>query len=110
MGTPLPPIDRDQVAEFWRRCVANGIVHRATPVPPTPEPLGDSIKLADELIALVISGPKRATAGALVEYELEAVPVPTVGTIIDASASVELVADTVWGDSRRRGRLGLSAR
>lgn len=85
MGTPLPPIDQDQVAEFWRRCVANGMVDRSTPVPTTPEPFGDSIEVADELIALVISGQKRATAGALVAYELEAVPVPTVGTIYIAT-------------------------
>lgn len=81
MGTPLPPIDRDQVAEFWRRFVATGMVHQSAPVPTTADSFGDSVELADELIALVISGPKRATAGALVEYELEAVPVPTVGTI-----------------------------
>lgn len=81
MGTPLPPIDREQVAEFWRRFVATGVVQPSAPVPTTADPFGDSAELAEELIALVITGSKRATAGALVEYELEGVPMPTAGTI-----------------------------
>lgn len=49
------------------------------------EPFGDSVELADELIALVITGQKRATAGALVEYELEGSPLPRSGTIVIAT-------------------------
>ena len=40
------------------------------------EPFGDSQELADELIALVVEGPKRATAGALADFERGAVCVP----------------------------------
>jgi uncharacterized protein YhfF len=81
MGTPLPPTDHEQLAEFWQRFVATGIVDRSAPIPTTVDPFGDSVELANELIALVIDGRKRATAGALVEYELGGIPVPTVGAI-----------------------------
>jgi uncharacterized protein YhfF len=79
--TPLPPIDTEQVTHFWSRFLAAGVVDPSMPVPETVEPFGDSVELADELIALVVEGPKRATAGALVGYELEGVPLPTPGTI-----------------------------
>jgi uncharacterized protein YhfF len=40
---------------------------------------GDSADMADELADLVVNGPKRATAGALRDYELDEEPVPQVG-------------------------------
>jgi uncharacterized protein YhfF len=40
-------------------------------MPDSVEPFGDTPELADELIELVVHGPKRATAGALVDYHLE---------------------------------------
>ena len=40
---------------------------------------GDSPELADELIELILDGPKRATAGMLAEFEHEGVPVEQVG-------------------------------
>jgi uncharacterized protein YhfF len=81
VATPLPPIDTDHVAGFWTRFLATGVVDRSTPVPETVEPFGDSVELADELIGLVVHGPKRATAGALVEYELEGASLPKPGAI-----------------------------
>ncbi|MGH9286840.1 MAG: ASCH domain-containing protein [Acidimicrobiales bacterium] len=81
MATPLPPIDTDQLACFWKRFLAAGVVEGSTPVPVTVEPFGDSVELADELIGLVVHGPKRATAGALVDYELEGVSPPKPGMI-----------------------------
>ena len=42
---------------------------------------GDSVELADELIELVVHGPKRATAGALVEYEVEDASLPRPGSL-----------------------------
>lgn len=42
---------------------------------------GDSVQLADELIELVVHGPKRATAGALAEYEADAEPLPDAGSL-----------------------------
>ena len=77
--TALPPIDAGQVAEFWKRFVASGAVDRSTPLPSVVEPFGDSAELADELIALVVDGPKRATAGALADYEREQADLPAVG-------------------------------
>lgn len=61
--------------------------------PPTPaEPLtgvrsvtvdtflfGDSVEMADELLELVLQGPKRATAGAVAEYAAEGIGLPCVG-------------------------------
>jgi uncharacterized protein YhfF len=81
VATPLPPIDTDQVARFWSRFLATGVVDPSTPMPEKVEPFGDSAELANELIGAVLNGPKRATAGALVDYELEGVPLPEPGTI-----------------------------
>ena len=81
MATPLPPVDSEQVARFWQRFVATGLVDASMAVPAIVEPFGDSAELADELIQLVVHGPKRATASTLVEYELERLPRPQPGTI-----------------------------
>jgi uncharacterized protein YhfF len=77
----LPPIDADQLAGFWGRFLATGTVDPAMPMPRTVEPFGDSAEQADELIALVVDGPKRATAAALAAYEAEGVEPPAPGTI-----------------------------
>ncbi|NYG58104.1 uncharacterized protein YhfF [Nocardioides daedukensis] len=42
---------------------------------------GDSPELADELLQLVLSGTKTATAGALADYQAEDEPLPTVGSL-----------------------------
>lgn len=81
MATPLPPVDTDQVAAFWQRFLATGTVEPGTPVPGVVEPFGDSADLADELLELVIHGPKRATAGAVADYEREGAPLPRPGTL-----------------------------
>ena len=74
--TALPPIDRHQVERFWQRAIAAGAVDPLAPVPSVVEPFGDSQELANELIALVVDGPKRATAGALADFERDAVVLP----------------------------------
>jgi uncharacterized protein YhfF len=79
--TPLPAIDAGQVAEFWNRFLALGVVAQSTPVPEVVEPFGDSVELADELIALIVHGPKRATASALVDYQLDGGAPPRRGMI-----------------------------
>ena len=79
MTTPLADPDHEQIAEFWARARAAGPVpHDA--VLSFAEPFGDSVELADELLALVLHGPKRATAGSLAEYELDGTVLPAVGT------------------------------
>jgi uncharacterized protein YhfF len=40
---------------------------------------GDHARLVDELLELVVSGPKRATAGRVMDYLAEAEPLPRVG-------------------------------
>jgi uncharacterized protein YhfF len=81
MTTPLAPVDREAAARFWARATAAGVVAAGTPVPSVVEKFGDSAELADELIALVVDGPKRATAGALADYEHDGVPPPHVGDL-----------------------------
>jgi uncharacterized protein YhfF len=81
VATPLPPVDTEQVAGFWQRFVATGLVDPSTRLPETVDPFGDSAEQADELIGLVIHGPKRATAGPLADYELEGAPLPQPGTL-----------------------------
>lgn len=75
--TPLPKTDDDAVEAFWGRFLASldGAAAPFTYV----GPFGDSVELADELIELVLHGPKRATAGALVEHEASGDPLPVVG-------------------------------
>jgi uncharacterized protein YhfF len=81
VATPLPPVDTDQVAAFWQRFLATGLVNGSTPMPGIVEPFGDSAELADHLLELMLHGPKRATAGAVADYERERAPLPTPGTI-----------------------------
>ena len=69
----------DGVEAFWREfCAATGTD------PATRHDVyafGDSPALSDELLDLVLNGPKRATAGLVVEYEQAGDPVPQAGTL-----------------------------
>lgn len=79
--TPLPPVDPAAVEAFWRRAIAAGAVDPGTPQPAEVDPFGDSVELADELIHLVVNGPKRATASAVADYEADGLPLPEVGDL-----------------------------
>jgi uncharacterized protein YhfF len=81
MVSPLPPIDAEQVEAFWGRAIAMGAVAAASPLPALIEPFGDSAELADELIDLVVDGPKRATAGAFADLEIEQIAPPEPGQL-----------------------------
>lgn len=74
--TPLPEIDHAATAAFWSR--AGSACGLSGSVPPV-HAFGDSVELADELIHLVLHGPKRATASLVLEYVDE--PVPAVGDL-----------------------------
>ncbi len=50
-------------------------------MPPPAWSFGDSAELADELLALVLSGGKTATSSVLVEYEVAGEPVPAPGSL-----------------------------
>lgn len=78
MSTPLPVVDPEVVAAFWQRGIDAGALPPGTPAPAA-WPFGDSVELADELIALVLHGPKRATCGSIAEYEHDGDPLPSVG-------------------------------
>ncbi len=53
---------------------------RASPADEHPvERFGDSRELADELIDLVLHGPKRATAGLVADFAAEGEPLPRIG-------------------------------
>ena len=76
--TELPEPDPVRIAGFWARMRARGIVepdarHGAA------DYFGDSVELADELLDLVLHGPKRATAGSYDDYLREGAQLPHQG-------------------------------
>lgn len=95
-ATPLGRPDEADIAAFWARSLdASG----GDPAGPTPEAgaFGDTVELADELIALVIDGTKRATAGAVAGYEAAGEPLPEVGElwiVTDGSMRPRAVLET----------------
>ena len=75
-GTPLGEADPATITEFWQRYCVDGSAAQ-----PEAWPFGDSVELADELLALVLEGTKRATAGSVAEHELEGTPLPRAGDL-----------------------------
>jgi uncharacterized protein YhfF len=67
------------VTAFWRRGQAAGALPLDREGPDAAEQFGDSPELADELLEIVLHGPKRATAGSLAGFEHEGAPLPVVG-------------------------------
>lgn len=76
--TPLGEPDPEEIAAFWARCRAASDDVLLELVPPA-WCFGDTVELADELIELVVHGPKRATASAVAEYEADGEALPRVG-------------------------------
>ena len=76
--SPLGKIDPGAIAEFWQMFLGENNLDPSTPVPEAWY-FGHSVEMANELLDVVINGPKRATTGMLVEYEAENEPVPKVG-------------------------------
>ena len=78
-GDALVPVRRDDALAMWRAYVTT----RTTPDPPEEEPwvgrFGDSPALADALLALVLAGTKRATAGLVQDHVHESDPLPRIG-------------------------------
>lgn len=76
--TELPDPDPIRISGFWGRARARGLVpHDASWS--LAEPFGDSVELADELLALVLDGPKRATAGSYDDHVASGDAIPFVG-------------------------------
>ena len=94
-STPLGEPDPEQISAFWSRFCETSAC-RPLPVP-EPWCFGDSVELADELIELVLHGPKRATAGSVAEYEAEGQALPRVGElsiVMDGSMRPRAVLET----------------
>jgi uncharacterized protein YhfF len=76
---PLIPVDRDAALALWREYAAQ----RPARVPPEEDPpaeqFGDHAALADELVALVLAGTKRATAGLVADFAHAGEPLPRIG-------------------------------
>ena len=79
--TDLPAIDRASVVAFWERGQAAGAIPNDEEATEVVERFGDSADLADELLDLVLHGPKRATAGSAQAFELASAPLPEVGDL-----------------------------
>jgi uncharacterized protein YhfF len=75
----LVPANRNDALAMWRAYVAT----RPVPSPPEEDPwvgrFGDNAALADELLALVLAGPKRATARLVQDHAHESDPLPRIG-------------------------------
>jgi uncharacterized protein YhfF len=89
-------LDRTAALAMWREYLAS------TGQPPGEEPaverFGDSASLADELLALVLAGTKRATAGLVVDFLDAGEPLPRVGGLwvaCDGSGAPRCVLRTV---------------
>jgi len=77
--TALPAPDRDAAAALWQEFLA-AHPDAATLAPDCAvEFYGDSSELADELLALVIEGTKRATAGLVDDYLRAGEALPRIG-------------------------------
>ena len=73
---PSAPPDRAAVAAMWSEfCAATG----AEGEPVDVFAFGLTVEEADDLGALVLQGPKRATAGLVADFETEGTPLPQVG-------------------------------
>lgn len=73
----VQPIDERSADALWASYLAEHPEH-VDDTPPL-ERFGDSAALADELLQLVLRGPKRATAGAVAEFRHEGEPLPRIG-------------------------------
>ena len=70
-------LDRAAAAQMWADYVAAHPEHLSES--PPSEQFGDSPEMADELVGLVMHGPKRATAGALADYAHAGEDLPRIG-------------------------------
>ena len=88
--------DPEEIESFWRRFTA-AHPDRSAATMVAAWSFGDSPEMADELLELVINGPKRATAGALADYQADDEPVPSVGdltVLLDGTSRPRAVIET----------------
>ena len=77
--TPPVPPDRDAAERMWADYVAAHPARARAGDEHPAECFGDARELADELIELVLHGPKRATAGLLADFAAQGEPLPRIG-------------------------------
>ena len=75
--TNLGDIDVAQVEQYWQRFVAANDVEAGAPDADVFQ-FGDSAEVADRLLALVVEGPKRATASRRLEHADDGSDLPRV--------------------------------
>lgn len=74
------PVDHAAATALWEEYKAAHPESALDTEPPSVEQFGDHPELTDELLDLVLNGPKRATAGLVAEYVAEGQPLPRVGS------------------------------
>jgi len=72
--------DLEAADALWQAYAAAHPDRATDTEPPTVDQFGDGAALTDELLALVLDGPKRATAGLVADYEAEGTPLPRIGS------------------------------
>ena len=96
--TPLPLMDRELAAVLWSAYCAAHPERAVLQDEPAVEAFGDSVELADELLHLVLNGPKRATAGLVADFTAEQEPLPRIGghwVVCDGSGTPRAVLRTI---------------
>lgn len=76
--------DTAAVEQFWAEAIAAGSV-RPDERYIDADCFGDSAEMADELLELILHGPKRATAASLADHEACSEPIPQVGDLFVAT-------------------------
>src|SRR4051794_480093 len=78
--TPPAPVDRAAAAQLWAGYAAARPEAVTVGDEYTVDRFGDSAELADELLGLVLHGPKRATAALIADFAAEGQPLPRIGS------------------------------
>jgi uncharacterized protein YhfF len=74
------PLDLDAAAALWQAYLAAHPERMTDAELPPVERFGDSPEMSDELLDLVLNGPKRATAALVAEFDDEGSPLPRIGS------------------------------
>lgn len=94
----LAPLDLDAAQELWTAYLQRHMHAVRDEDPPAVERFGDNAELAEELLALVLSGTKTATSTLVAEFHAEGAPLPRIGShwiACDAAGRPRAVLRTV---------------
>jgi uncharacterized protein YhfF len=89
-------LDRSAALALWREYAAT--LSTSADEEPAVERFGDSAALAEELLGLVLSGTKRATAGLVADFTHDGEPLPRIGghwIVCDAAGAPRCVLRSV---------------